>query len=370
MTARARCSHRPPCPGCPRFGAAVPAPKRLAELEAFCERHGAPSPHVFRGEPMAHRHRARLAVRGRANSPKIGIFQEGSHRIADIPNCPIHREEINRAAAAIRRAVRSSGVSPYAEGPHAGLLRYVQLLHARESHRVQVSFVVNARDAAKADRLVAATRREMGETLDGLWLNLHEQRGNTILGKHWYHVGGESHVIETVAGAPVHFHPGSFGQANLDLADRLVDHIHAILPTDVSVNELYCGCGAIGLGLAARGQRIAFNELSPFGLEGLGRGLSQLGITAPVIAGPAETAFNEMPGADVVIVDPPRKGLGESLTRALTKSTAEIVAVYCGFEAFLEEVGFMISEGRRLVRADAFDLFPFTDHLEVVARIA
>jgi tRNA/tmRNA/rRNA uracil-C5-methylase (TrmA/RlmC/RlmD family) len=122
----AACPHRPPCPGCPRFGergVAEAALRRLAELAAA---HGIAAPAVESGPALGSRHRARLMARGRSASPKIGLFQAGSHRIVDVPRCAVHHPRINEVAAALRRAIRATGARPYAERLHAGELRAAQ----------------------------------------------------------------------------------------------------------------------------------------------------------------------------------------------------------------------------------------------------
>lgn len=362
------CSHRPPCPGCPRFGESSPDPAKIARLRAFCAEHGAPEPRVVGGEATGHRHRARLAVRGRPTSPKIGLFQEGSHRIVDIPSCPIHHRAINEAVAAVKRAVRLSGTRPYLEGPHAGLLRYLQLVVERSSGKVQVTLVVNGDDDEGARPLLDAVADALGDSLQGLWLNFNSDRGNSILGSSWSHVAGADAVIESIGGAAVYFHPGAFGQSNLPVADELVTHVHGLVPQGASVAELFAGCGAIGLGLLARGHEVRFNEISPYGVEGLRRGLERLQRSAVIDQGPAEDS-RILSGADVVIVDPPRKGMGGRLVEALGRHDGPILAVYCGFESFVEEVGRLLEGGRRLRSVAAFDCFPYTRHIEVTAEL-
>src|SRR5205085_2312593 len=137
------CTHRPPCPGCPRFGEAGLDDGAWEVLRDIARGTGAALDPLVQGVGTGFRVRARLAVRGRASSPKIGIFQEGSHRIADIPSCTIHHPAINAAARAIRDAVRRTGTAPYADKPHAGLLRYVQLVVERGSGMVQITLVAN-----------------------------------------------------------------------------------------------------------------------------------------------------------------------------------------------------------------------------------
>src|SRR5205085_1354012 len=100
----------------------------------------------------------------------------------------------------------------------------------------------------------------LGERLQGLWWNGNTSRGNAIFGDAWRHLAGEEMLCESIGGAEVFFPPGAFGQSNLDLADRIVEDIHARVPGDALIAELYCGVGAIGLGLVARSQSVRFNE--------------------------------------------------------------------------------------------------------------
>src|SRR5262249_35433127 len=101
------------------------------------------SPAIVEGAPFGDRHRARLAVRGRAASPKIGIFHEGSHRAVAIPHCLVHHPLVNEVATATKAALRRTGVSPYADRPHRGMLRYLQVVVERRSASPQVVLVAN-----------------------------------------------------------------------------------------------------------------------------------------------------------------------------------------------------------------------------------
>ena len=104
------------------------------------------------GPAFGYRHRARLAVRGRSASPKLGVFQEGSHRIVDVPRCLVHHPLINEVAAAVKQAVRDSGVAPYAERVHRGELRYVQVAVERSSASAQVVLVGNSDTRLRSSR--------------------------------------------------------------------------------------------------------------------------------------------------------------------------------------------------------------------------
>ncbi|MFN2377968.1 MAG: hypothetical protein ABR538_15660 [Candidatus Binatia bacterium] len=369
------CTHRPPCPGCPRYGEKGIAASAAALLEELAARSGATLDAVVEGAPLGYRVRARLAVRGRAASPKLGIFQEGSHNIADIPNCNIQHPRINAAARAIRAAMRSAGVPPYAERPHVGLLRYVQVVVERPSGRVQVALVANDVCEKSLQPMAAELVRALGDKLQGLWWNGNTGRGNAIFGEDWRLLAGEEAVRESIGGAEVFFPPGAFGQSNLDLADRLVADVHSRVPDGAIVADLYCGVGAFGLGLLGRASSVRFNEVNPAGLRGLAMGLAamprQRSAAAVVAPGDAATCAEVIDGASVVIVDPPRKGLDDAVIGALGRAhPATLLYVSCDPDSLVRDVARLTAAGRfRLRRLTPYALFPQTDHVETLAHL-
>ncbi|MBY0401557.1 hypothetical protein K2X89_14775, partial [Myxococcota bacterium] len=249
MSSLPPCPHRPPCPGCPRFGERRIAPAARAWLESFAREHALPEPPIHQSSPLGHRHRARLAVRGRASDPRIGLFQAGSHRIVATPDCAIHHPAINEAAECLRAAIRETGTEPYTDETHRGVLRYVQIVVERPSGRVQVVLVGRGEEPDCLGELPAAFAARMGPRLQGLFFNAQPERSNAVLGERTIALAGESAVRETIGGVEVFFPPMAFGQNHLPLFDRAVARIHALVPAASRVVELYCGVGAIGLGL-------------------------------------------------------------------------------------------------------------------------
>lgn len=366
-----QCPHRPPCPGCPRFGALDPAPDATRELAAFCARHGVVL-EVQTGAREQFRHRARLMVRGRAGAAKIGIFAEGSHRVVDIPSCPIHHPLINRAAAALKVSMRELGTSAYADAPHAGLVRALQIVVERSTQTAQVMLVCNSADSRSARPLLERLAQRLGPALHSLWWNGNPERTNTIVGPHLEHVSGPAAVSELLGGARVFYPPAAFGQNNLDLFERLLAQIHAGVPRSRDVVELYAGSGAIGLGLAARSSSVVFNEIGAASLAGLSLGLDALPpderSRCRVVPGPAEAAVAEIRSDRVVIVDPPRKGLDPGVLEALTRVGPERLAyVSCGLGSFLRDAEALARGGLQLETATLYDLFPYTAHVETLA---
>jgi len=312
-------------------------------------------------------------VRGRARSPKIGLFQARSHRIVDIPNCFVHHPVVNQIAAALKRAIRATDSQPYADARHHGLVRSVQIVVERASGKAQVVVVTNSESAEPAAALLDRLREEAGDTLHSLWWNGNAERTNVILGTHWQHILGAEAVSESIGGADVFFPPGAFGQSHLDLADALVQRVHECVPRRSRIVEFYAGSGAIGLGLLARGQAIAFNELNPHGLRGLELGLDALPQPARSAAerlpGEAGQHIGALAGRDVAIVDPPRKGLDAALREALPRSAVQrLVYVSCDLDGLTADAHALLASGSlRLRELTPFALLPFTEHVETLA---
>lgn len=368
-----QCPHRPPCPGCPRIGRPGIPSAALDALATLAAEAGLPPPAAVEGPPTEWRHRARLAVRGRPSSPKVGIFQEGSHRIADIPHCLVHHPLVNAVAAAVRDAVRRTGTPPYADGPHRGLLRYVQVVVERASDAAQVVLVANDVEPRALEPLAGALAATLGARLHSLWWNGNPERTNVILGGRWHRWSGPEAVCETIGGARVFYPPGAFGQANLPLADRLVAQVHAWVPDGARIVELHAGVGAIGLGLVGRAAHATFNEVSADGLAGLALGVGALAHTlrarTRVLPGSATDHLAALDDADVVICDPPRRGLEPALlARLVAEPPRRLALVSCNLDAFLVEARAVCAGGRTALRAVVpFALFPWTSHTETVA---
>ena len=367
------CPHRPPCPGCPRFGKAkLPdrAWERVCELALAA---GLPEPVIHQESGLAHRHRARLAIRGKARSPKIGLFQAASHRIADIPNCRVHHPLINEAALRLREAIRETGIEPYADRPHRGVLRYAQFVVERASERLQVVLVGCGTEPEILAELPERFAAKLGPQLQGLFFNAQPERSNAILGPKMILLAGEAALREQLGGVDVFFPPGAFGQNHLPLFERAVQRIAALVPKRQIVAEFYCGVGAIGLGLLKHAREIRFNERSPDGLAGLERGLAARGADersrARLFAGTAQERLDALRDAAVVIVDPPRRGLDPPLRDALAATPPRrLVYLACGVDSLIEDLKTLQAPGGlRLAGLEVFDFFPFTEHIETLA---
>lgn len=368
------CPHRPPCPGCPRFGERGIAAGARDALNELASAHGLPPISIVTGATSSFRHRARLAIRGRLGSPKIGLFELDTHHVVHIPNCIVQHPLINRVASIVRRALVDANITTYSDTAHLGLARYLQVVIERSSQAAQVVLVGNSESANPFAECLDLIRDRLGSDLHSLWFNANTERTNTILGATFQNWCGPASVVEHFGGAAIHYPPGAFGQNNLEIAERIVAHVREQIPQGARVAEFYAGVGAIGLSALDRVSELRLNEVSPHSLQGLEMGLAQLSPVErsriSVVPGIAGAARDVAAGANVVIADPPRKGLDPELNAWLIEHPPEhFVYVSCGLESFLGDAGQLTSRGKlRLRSLTAFNLMPFTEHVETVAR--
>jgi len=368
-----QCPHRPPCPGCPRFGEAGVAPPLQHLLDELARAHGLPAVSIVSGDLAGFRLRARLAIRGRLGTPKIGLFELATHRVVHIPNCSVQHPLINRVANIVRRALVEARVTSYSDGAHLGVARYLQVVVERDSQTAQVVVVANCATPEPLAACFELIRERLGEDLHSLWFNRNLECSNTILGAEFQLVTGQQSVVERFGGAAVHYPPGAFGQSNLGIAERIIDYLRELIPQGAQVAEFYAGVGAIGLSVLARTRGMLMNELNPHSLSGLQMGLAQLSAEERskirVIPGPATAALRVGEPAQVVIVDPPRKGLDPELSAFFAaQPPLRFIYVSCGIESFLEDARVLTAGGSlRLTSLRGFNLLPFTEHIETVA---
>ncbi|MGD0492879.1 MAG: methyltransferase [Steroidobacteraceae bacterium] len=370
-----RCPHRPPCPGCPRFGEAGIAGAAKVALDGLARACGLPEVQVVSGVNSGFRLRARLAIRGRLGSPKIGLFELGTHRVVHIPNCRVQHPLINRVASVVRRALVEARVTCYSDKARTGVARYLQVVVERASQTAQVVIVAHSATAEPLAECFALIRERLGGDLHSLWSNSNLEPTNSILGPAFEKLCGPESVVENFGGATVHYPPGAFGQSNLDIAQRIIEHVRERIPEGARVAEFYAGVGAIGLSTLDRASEMRLNEVSPHSLHGLALGIENLApadrAKVSVVAGTAATAIEAADRAQIVIVDPPRKGLDRELAVYLGEHPPErLLYISCGLSSLLEDVARLTSAGTmRLTELTAFNLMPFTEHVETVARL-
>ncbi|XP_058753726.1 uncharacterized protein LOC131626908 isoform X3 [Vicia villosa] len=388
--------------------------------------------------------RAKLAVRGSSTSPLIGLYEEGTHNVVDIPQCKAHHPNINAAVELLRQGITELDVDPYLEDEGTGELRYVQMavtthstsLPAAQRYmngKVQVTLVWNSRkeNSHGSDKLNALANflwRNGGpqsrlHLIHSVWANFQTSDKNIIFGNRWRHLLGERDFWERVGGIDVSLAPSSFGQANTRAFDSLLQKLQKYVPYESSVTDLYAGAGVIGLSLAARRKCrsvkcVEINKESKVSFE---KTVGRLPATVSSSitwhhADASKDPFSWLVGSDVIVFDPPRKGLDSSLIDALknislvarkalsssgrpnsvqeekrpwilraNEASVQIrsklpeadvtplvpqtlIYISCGWESFKEDCKSLLSNKTwYLEKAHGFNFFPGTQSIEILA---
>ena len=299
----------------------------------------------------------------------IGLFQQGTHQVVPLPHCPLHHPAINRAYGIVYDTMKQMRIAPYVEKNHSGLIRYLQFVVERKSRRVQLTIVATREDPV-LEKWVKQLYIEGG--FHSIWLNLQSAQTNTIFGNTWKFLMGESYVEEKIADVFFYFHPACFMQAHLSLFEELVRSVQRNMKKDKKVIDLYAGVGVIGLNCAKQSKAVTCVEWSPFAEEcftlSLLKCAPEIQNKAVFYQGPVEKYAHEIMQAEVIIVDPPRKGLDPQVLQAIMTAThaQQIVYISCNPLSFFRDCLLLLEKGWKITYAETYLLFPGSDHVEVL----
>ncbi len=323
-------------------------------------------------EITEYRSKVKLAVRGSFLLPQIGLFREGTHEIVDMPFCPLHYPVIDEACALIRKKITEHKIEPYAENTRKGRLKYIQMLVNRKTNKIQVSFIFN-------DNLLNKNEIKFLEDLylnsiffHSVWVNLFPGSSNTILGDNWKLFHGEEYFEQELLGMSFYFHPSCFSQAHLSVFEDMLEYLDFLVPINASVLELYAGVGCIGLYMAQKSSKVVFVESSPCAekcfKKTTSKLLSEISQKCTFFSSSVEDMIFPTEKIDVLIVDPPRKGLSKKCKEKISSlQPTQLIYVSCGPNSFIRDCNELLENGWVLNKARGFLLFPGTDHAEIIS---
>eukprot|EP00933_Yihiella_yeosuensis_P052332 TRINITY_DN5035_c3_g1_i1.p1 TRINITY_DN5035_c3_g1~~TRINITY_DN5035_c3_g1_i1.p1 ORF type:complete len:463 (+),score=95.03 TRINITY_DN5035_c3_g1_i1:132-1391(+) len=334
---------------------------------------------------------AKLAVRAGKSGPKIGLFVPKSHEICCVDGCPAHHPAINKALEEITAACKSVGVKGYDESSNTGDLRYLKLEVQRSSGKVQLTLVWHATDEDDAGPVLQKLLKALQKAAPlwyAVWANFNaaNKHVNRIVNyddSSWKRLDGKKKILReqlTKSGVPYEapelcFPPFVFRQANICAFEDIVAAVRGFVPKKSKVVELYGGVGTIGLHLGDRVSSLVCSDENPHNKDCFESSLSSLPekFRARLLynKGDAAAQVESIPSADVVIVDPPRKGLDDIVLGALKKRSKDaklkrLIYVSCGFPAFCRDADALLSAGWKATHGEGFVLFPGADHLETL----
>lgn len=367
------CPHFPRCSGCSQTQH-VDQPPILNEVASFFSDHGFPDFKLHVGSVTGWRNRAKLAVRGTAQIPLIGLYRAGSHDVINIPFCKVHHPKINEAVNLIKTWIRENQIAPYNETDGTGVLRYLQLTVQKKSGKVQLVLVIN--DKEISETLTALLQKLNDPLWHSIWINLNERRDNVLFGNEWTHFKGDPWLWESVAGTDICFHPSSFMQGNLEAFEALVQKIKEAVIPNQNVAEYYAGVGVIGLCLAEQSNKVVCSEINTQAETCFYESKKRLGKKAQESlrfkGGPSRDHLEFLKESDVVIVDPPRKGIEKQLLASLLEPNhvKKLIYVSCGWDGFKKDCHALIEGGWKIESCEGYLFFPGTDQIETLIMFA
>ena len=306
----------------------------------------------------------------------IGFFQARSHRVVPIERCLIQSELSDKTAQAVASWMKRYKIPAYDETTGKGLIRhvYVRVNRAGES---LCCVVANGRQVPREPELAALVRSAAPRTV-GVVLNTNTRRGNVILGEKYRTLWGRDYLMDTLCGLEFKLSVPSFYQVNRDQAEVLYGKAleYAGLTGRETVLDLYCGVGTITLAMAGAAGKVIGVEVVPQAVEDARDNAVRNGImNAEFFCGDAGQAALELEKSgvrpDVVVVDPPRKGLNADTIEALHRmSPRRIVYVSCDPATLARDVKLLTEKGYTLRSAEAVDLFPKCAHIETVVLLS
>lgn len=331
-------------------------------------------------EPFYYRNKAQFPI-GVDKDGKIvtGFYAGRTHQIIPNMECALGvsvNEEILRI---IVDFMNNFGISAYDENTGRGLVRHVLIRYGFTSGEIMVCLVINGDKIPKCEELVDNLIKIPGMT--SITYSANKENTNVIMGKEIGVLWGQAYITDYIGEVKYQISPLSFFQVNPVQTEKLYGLAleYAGLKGEETVWDLYCGIGTISLFLAQKAERVYGVEIIPQAIDDAKNNAKINDITnAEFCVGKAEEVlseyyanyereYGEKAYADVIVVDPPRKGCEETLLNTMTQMQPErIVYVSCDSATLARDLKYLCERGYELKRVRPVDQFPHTVHVEVV----
>ncbi|MEA4921616.1 MAG: 23S rRNA (uracil(1939)-C(5))-methyltransferase RlmD [Clostridiaceae bacterium] len=320
---------------------------------------------------QGYRNKAQFPVAVASGRTCFGFYRERSHEVVPTEGCMLQSDSANTLARAVCLWMDESGAAPYDEESGKGLVRRIYVRSGGEG--CHLCIIATSDKLPKSLRLVEIARAACPELM-GVTVNVNDDNTNRIMGERCITLWGESKLSDTLLGLSFDLSPLSFYQVNHDQAEKLYQKAleYAALGESDTALDLYCGVGTITLLLAGRCRQAIGNEIVPQAVENARENAERNGITnVRFIEGDAgkvsDMLLSEGLRPDVIVCDPPRKGMDQLAIDSIARMMpARLVYISCDPASLARDAAILAEKGYSLVKAEAFDMFPGTAHVETV----
>ena len=323
--------------------------------------------------PFAYRNKTSLPAGGTAENPVLGFYAPRSHAVIPAPACPNAMPPVNDIAAAFLGWMKQFRVEPYREESRQGLIRHLVIRVNRKGESM-VTVAANGRALPHTQELISALT-PLGVV--SLWLNENRTATNVILSDTFHLIYGRNTLTDMLFDLRFELSPASFFQVNPVQTEKLyraaIDFA-ALKPSDL-LCDVYCGAGTITLTMARHCREAIGIEIVPAAVENAKQNavLNSIG-NVSFRAGKAEELLPRMVSdglrPDVIVVDPPRKGLEPAVIHAIAQAGPDrLVYVSCNPATLARDAGLLKEEGYTVRKVQPVDMFCWTSGVETACLL-
>lgn len=334
-------------------------------------------PIVGMEQPLGYRNKAQFPV-GRNKEGKLiaGFYAGRTHTIIDNRKCLLGVPENEIIIEKVLNFMDKEGVQPYNEETGTGLIRHILTRYGFRTKEIMVCLIINGASLPHAEKLIESLRQIDGMT--SISLNINREKTNVILGKEVVSLWGRPYIEDYIGNVKYQISPLSFYQVNPRQTEKLYGLAleYAGLTGNETVWDLYCGIGTISLFLAQKAKQVYGVEIVPAAIEDAKRNAELNGVkNACFYVGKAEEVLpekykSEGAAADVIVVDPPRKGCdAELLKTIIAMAPQKVVYVSCDSATLARDLKYLCDNGYEMKRCRAVDQFGETVHVETVCLL-
>ncbi|CAM3282160.1 23S rRNA (uracil(1939)-C(5))-methyltransferase RlmD [Paenibacillus taichungensis] len=325
-------------------------------------------------EPWRYRNKAQVPIGAAEGGLVGGFYAKGSHRIIDMETCLIQHEHNDEVVAKVKELGSHLGISAYNEETGRGLLRHVVVKKAFRTGEMMLVLVTNGRDIPHKDAWIGSIREAIPHVAS-ICQNVNKKQTNVIFGDETRVLWGRDVIYDYIGDVQFAISARSFYQVNPVQTEVLYGKTveYAELSGKETVIDAYCGIGTISLFLAQHADQVYGVEIVPEAIEDARSNAMlnemknvkfEVGASEDVIPRWKEQGIE----ADVIVVDPPRKGCDPRLLDTILEMKPErVVYVSCNPSTLARDLRVLEDGGYRTVEVTPVDMFPHTVHVESVA---
>ena len=327
-------------------------------------------------QPFHYRNKAQVPVGERNGRLITGFYKPRTHEIIDTDESVIHMEAINDAIKIVKEICSELGVTAYNEEAHTGVLRHIMARFGRKTDELMIVLITRTEKLPHRKEIVEKIVAAL-PNVKSVVHNVNPKRTNVILGEKTQVLWGQNVIYDYIGNVKFAISPRSFYQVNPVQTQVLYDKAlaYAGLTGEEIVFDAYCGIGTISLFLAQQAKKVYGVEVVPDAINDAKKNADLNGNTnVEFSVGEAEVVIpnwaEEGIHADVIVVDPPRKGCDAALLKTIIEMKPKrVVYVSCNPATLARDLGILEADDYQTVEVQPVDMFPMTMHVECCALL-